>query len=703
MAENLSACLPFWGLMLFLSSAGAPAQNMTIGVNPAAQAAAPGMISFKDLPEEVEVKALIDYLSQRLKINFIYNEAELRDKKVTIKAPVEVPVAVGLPLVEDILWTRGLAIVNADTPGFKKVVPSTQRPEGVNAAAAGQVTTQIFQLRNVDPAKAVTVIEPIVKEAGGRLLAIPDQKTLLITSYVSNINRVEKLLDLIDRAREIETRFVPVKNTEARAMAKQLEEVMNARQAAARGADAAPGAAAAGSGGGKDFRAMSDDRGNQLILIGASDSVQAAVKVAQSLDIPLGKEQNPVQSYPLANTSAKEVLDVIQSLESENGLDLGGGPVELQGAMGGVMMSPGAAANPNPGLSSLSRPPVNPIARLREDANRNNLDKDKDKAPRPRPAGISENPNRPRITADTHNNAIIVVANPEQQRVYESLIRMLDRRRPQVMIEVILIALDTSNNFELGVDFGIGAPDGKPKFLSFGSFGVGTPDTSAGGLKLPTELAGGFTGALLGAGDVDIVLHALKGNSRTKVLAAPKILINDNAEAKVESISEEPFETSVLQSGDTQRSFGGFEKAGTIVTVQPHISEDDYLQMKYSIELSSFVGKRITDGLPPARRTDQVQSEVTIPDGSTIVIGGMNSETFDESISRIPILGEIPILEYAFSSRTETKSNRTFFVFIRPAILRDRAFEDLRFVSKNDLEKAEMPADMPRSSPLMIK
>jgi len=138
----------------------------------------------------------------------------------------------------------------------------------------------------------------------------------------------------------------------------------------------------------------------------------------------------------------------------------------------------------------------------------------------------------------------------------------------------------------------------------------------------------------------------------------------------------------------------------------PHISESEYLQLEYSVSLSSFTGSPVNESgttLPPPRKSDAVQSQVTIPDGSTIVVGGLNSRNMTQTVDSIPILGSIPFLRYLFSNRTNIDSTSTLFVFIRPVILRDDKFADLKFLSENEVRNAEMPPDFPVSEPLTVR
>jgi len=146
---------------------------------------------------------------------------------------------------------------------------------------------------------------------------------------------------------------------------------------------------------------------------------------------------------------------------------------------------------------------------------------------------------------------------------------------------------------------------------------------------------------------------------------------------------------------------GGSSDAGTSIDVTPRISVDDYLQLEYTIELSNFTGDRSAN-LPPPSQRNTISSEVTIPDGYTIVVGGINRSDVSSTITAIPFLGEIPIIEHMFRTEDNSHRDQTLFVFIRPIILRDDRFADLKFLSGNDRNRAGLEEEFPQSEPLWI-
>ena len=199
------------------------------------------------------------------------------------------------------------------------------------------------------------------------------------------------------------------------------------------------------------------------------------------------------------------------------------------------------------------------------------------------------------------------------------------------------------------------------------------------------------------------MIKALSSNARGRLLSAPQLLINDNELGRLKSKLKIFFaETSQFNTGGSSTTVGGAVDAGTEIKITPHISDDDYLQLVYSLELSRFTEQQVPSDIPPSVQTNNIDSAVTIPDGYTIVVGGLTVRDSTYAKDAIPLLGEIPILEYFFSSRSDKNRDATLFVFIRPVILRDDKFRDLRFISMQKLDEADTPSTFPPSEPAIM-
>jgi general secretion pathway protein D len=263
------------------------------------------------------------------------------------------------------------------------------------------------------------------------------------------------------------------------------------------------------------------------------------------------------------------------------------------------------------------------------------------------------------------------------------------------------VTLDTTDGANFGVDISKLGGFGGSQLLTFSSFGVSTVDAVTG--RLTPVAAQGGTAALLSPGIADVVIRALSTHSRAKLMSAPQLLVNDNGKGKLQSVAQQPF-AEILDTASVQSrtGLGGQAEAGTTITVEPHISQDDYLQLAYSVELSAFTGSA-QSGLPPPSQKNTIDSTVTIPDGYTIVVGGLTQKNYTSVLNSIPVIDQIPIINLMFGSRSVQHSDTTLFVFIRPVILRDDKFDDLKYLSDRQAQKAGMPSPYPASDLIPIK
>jgi len=137
--------------------------------------------------------------------------------------------------------------------------------------------------------------------------------------------------------------------------------------------------------------------------------------------------------------------------------------------------------------------------------------------------------------------------------------------------------------------------------------------------------------------------------------------------------------------------------------VTPQITEGDQLLLDYSISISSFTGAPTSPTLPPPRQENKLQSTVSVPDGYTVVVGGLEVKNDSRTTSQVPLLGDIPLLGALFASQTKTESKARFFVFLRTSVMRSSTFNDLRFASEKDTALAGIESDEPRLAPRLIR
>ena len=297
------------------------------------------------------------------------------------------------------------------------------------------------------------------------------------------------------------------------------------------------------------------------------------------------------------------------------------------------------------------------------------------------------------IWSDTQNNALIVTAPPKVMRSIMSVVDKLDIRRPQVLIEAILVEMNLSKASELGVNWAIGNTD-SDSTVPIGTWNQPVGNSSIGSIAAaiqnPDEagLAAIPTGLTLGAGrfldngtNFAVILRALRGDGNSNILQTPSITTLDNEEAEIKVAQEVPFVTGQFTSTGNTNNNGSVnpfqtiqrEEVGTILKITPQINEGDAVTLKIEQESSDLAPAATASSgavdLITNKRT--INTKVMVEDGGIIVLGGLIRDAAIENESRVPVLGAIPILGELFKTRSGSKEKRNLMVFIRPTILRD--------------------------------
>ena len=490
----------------------------------------------------------------------------------------------------------------------------------------------------------------------------------------------------------------------------------------------------------KSIETTIDEEGNLLVVRAGAEIHQQIETLLKELDKPVDSDASPIRFYKLKNATAIEVFYSLLALQEAAGSGVSQAGGFAPGAFGNLGAGNFGGVTPtagfrNVGAGIVTMPSGGQNQILRGQNLDNNLSSTRvanqnaalgsviggglsgvgfpggglgvggfgaggyGGAGGFAGTGVASLPGGARISADTATNSLIVYAPSNIQSLYEKLIRSLDQRRPQVLIQADIIAIDTSDNFSLGVEVSGGDRSGPKRLFKFTSFGLSEVDPVTGALSVIPSL--GFNGVVVDPDVADVIVQALSQHSRGRVLSSPKILVNDNQTGVLNSVSSVPFEATNQFESSLVTSVGGNQEAGTSIQVTPHINEDDHLQLEFDIEFSTFVGTG-TSALPPPRQIDRVGSVVTIPDGKTVVVGGLKRSSDGSSFTGVPWLEKIPVVRELTSLRSAEQSTTSFFLFIRPRIMRDSKFRDLQFLSGVETQDAEFHADYPVSGPLLV-
>ena len=306
------------------------------------------------------------------------------------------------------------------------------------------------------------------------------------------------------------------------------------------------------------------------------------------------------------------------------------------------------------------------------------------------------------VIADDANNQLLVKAPVKQQDEFRKLIEKLDLRRPSVYIEAQIVAVSSSVDFNLAVETQVINAGGESGAFQT-NFGLTSPGDTFIDPRLVATGLSGFTGAFLLSDYTPIVINALQRDVNARIVSTPQLLVDDNEEASIVSVEQQPTTTTSQGDATTQTSFGGFEDAGTTLTVTPRISPGGLLGLEYEITLSNFVGEG-SNGIPAARQERTIgAASVTVPSDRTIIVGGIKVEDTSNSVAKVPFIGDIPLVGLLFSDTKERSNDTTLYVFITPRIMSDPNFLDLELVTRGPQAEVELEPDVPELKPVRME
>ena len=428
---------------------------------------------------------------------------------------------------------------------------------------------------------------------------------------------------------------------------------------------------------GRRMRISTSEQNNRIVVVGTDQDHARFTRMVAAIDRPLAPGSGGVRVYRLENASSAEVASVIADMIEQRT-----GAIETRTPTSSREHGDYVTEAPPP-YGAVFTPPDPGVPE-----------------PAAEPAGEGLDIVVATVSEAPEINAVIIRASAAEHEEFAAVIAEMDKPRDQVLLEVTIVTVTSSDAFDLGVELG-GARVGdvSTNVVGFSSFGIGAVDTSTGTISLPVTAPFGANLAIFNAGDFSLVINALRTIGKVRVTSTPKILVQDNAEAEIRQLNQEPFESTSRTAGNPElTAFGGFVDAGTTLTVIPHISKDQWLRLEYVVQLSSFgtrTQQQADANLPPPRRESNSRGTVRVPADHIVVLGGLAATRDDKTVSEIPFLGRVPLFGHLFKDRSTTNSKETLFIFIRPVILRDPSFEDLRSISEPDIEEAGVESDTP--------
>jgi general secretion pathway protein D len=296
----------------------------------------------------------------------------------------------------------------------------------------------------------------------------------------------------------------------------------------------------------------------------------------------------------------------------------------------------------------------------------------------PKPAGGSGILENVRITADVTNNAVLVYANQESQRIVEQTIRQIDRPQRQIAIEATIAEVTLNDKLNYGVQFFLASKQGS--LVNTTATGGSTLNT----IEPPSNAVNAAAGALLNRAlpgfnllvgsenSPRVILDALHNLTDVKVLSNPSLVVLDNQPATLQVGDQVPFSTgtaTVLTANNTVVNTIDYKNTGIILRVLPRANSNGNVVLDIEQEISSVAAG--STPLQPTISQRRVKSSIAVASGQTVLLAGLITETENKQRQGIPLLDQIPGVGDAFSHQTNTRARTELILFIRPTLIRD--------------------------------
>ncbi|WP_180237260.1 type II secretion system secretin GspD [Lacimicrobium alkaliphilum] len=562
----------------------------------------------------------------------------------------------------NVLQVYGFAVVEMPS-GILKVVRDKDAKTSNIPVIEGtpfdgdEMITRVVPVYNVSVRELAPLLRQLNDQAGGgNVVSYDPSNVMMLTGRAAVVNRLVEIIERVDKAGDQEVEIIKLKYASSSEMVRIVESINKSQ-------------------GGKPTpdllqpRVVADDRTNSVIVSGDIKARKRLINLIERLDRELETSGNTRVHY-LKYAKAEDLVKV------------------LQGVSAGIQAEEGSAA-PNQRRSNNTRD----------------------------------------VSIDAHkdSNALVITAEPDMMRSLGEVIRQLDIRRAQVQVEAIIVEVFEGDGTQLGVQWASengGGQQFNNGTVPIGALGVAlrqaedkevnktiysssgepirTTETIEGDLNALANLLGGLNGAMYGVvkDGWGAVVQAVSTDTNSNVLATPHLTTMDNEEAFFIVGQEVPIITGSSTGSNNENPFQTVDRqeVGIKLKVTPQINEGNAVQLLIEQEVSSVSG---TTGVDISINKREIKTTVIVDDGGTVVLGGLIDEDIQESVSKVPLLGDIPLLGHLFKSTSSSKRKRNLMVFIRPTIIREGVTMNQISHQKYNFMRAEQLKRQADGVPLM--
>jgi general secretion pathway protein D len=534
--------------------------------------------------------------------------------------------------------------------GIVKILPESDAKVHRNVVAAphnagDEIQTRVFALTHESAVQLIPTLRPLIAP-GNSITALQNSNTLIITDYAGNLQRLAEIIDAIDQPAETGPAMIALHYASALDAAQTINRLFaNAPQAlqTLQGSDPT-----------QRVTIVADARSNSLLVRAADPARLAQIrKFAAMLDSPTSAAGNIHVVY-LKNAEAVKIAET------------------LRGIYAGTVAQP-TAATTNPAAPSGMAAADNTIDAA------TGTQTAADTAPSP---GGASTPGI--IQADAATNSLIITAPDALYNNLRAAVEKLDARRLQVYVEALVVELTASKAGEFGIQWQDLGGIGETGTHVFGGTNFGGAGQNINGIAQNPASAGpglnlGVMHGTVAIGGVRILnlgllARALETDNNANILSTPTLLTLDNEEAKIVVGQNVPFITgqyAVSGAATTPSPFQTIERkdVGLTLKIRPQISEGGVVRLQIYQEVSSISDTGNAAGVITNKRS--IESTVLVDDGQIIVLGGLIQDSVGGGVSKVPVLGSIPLVGGLFRYNTHSRTKTNLMVFLRPTILRD--------------------------------
>ena len=594
----------------------------------------------------VELTIFLQWFSNVTGKRIIYGDLKQSQKKIYITSPEPVPEKEVEKIVYSLLESNGFTLLKVgqgENLVYKLIESERAAQKSQELYSKEQpledgdyYVSQVVQVKHLKVEKVVSALRSakLMDERVGSIVEIKGANCLIISDFLPAVKRLVKIIELLDKEPpKIVSAYVTLRHAKAEEISQRINQVFQNK--AKEMADYnLPNLS---------LTVIADSRLNSLTLRGTKEELKYTKELIVRWDEEVKESEVVAKIYNLSNVTPDKILPTLRELIST--------PMFREKS-----------------LTSERSPQGPQIA----------------------------------VIANEYAKSLVITAPKATHKLLEDIIKQLDIRRPQVLLEAVIVEFSPSDSLTLGFELMQLDTEEDEGALGhvFSSFGLTSLVDKAGN---PIKETGVPSGRSIGVGrgittfmtkdratNIPFLLKAIQSVTYAEVLSTPRILTDDGERAEIRVEQEEPVVSiNVLNQSTTTQSFKEFVPAGTRLAIKPQIIHKDWLRLEIEQEIEAFVGNPPAAGIPPPKSSRNLKTTVTVPDGHMVILGGLCQRREVETVDKIPLLGDIPILGFIFQSRTRTITKTNLYIFIKPTILSHPKFNDLKEVSKQTQDEIE--------------